>query len=352
MISPALTGNSTFRCSTDISGVELRCGSPPSVSCSSLMRCTGAASPIWPSTTAQLALALGARASSGRGGRARRGGATPAPAPGRTWSKACGQRGLKWQPLGGCQQRRRHAGDRRQAVPAVAVDARDRAEQAPGVGVLRVVEELVERALLDHPARVHDHDAVGDVGDHREVVGDQDDPGVGLLAQLAQLVEDLRLDRDVQRRGRLVGDQQLRRAGQRHRDHHALAHAAGELVRVGAQSLGGARDADALHQLDGLRHRVGLADLRVVRADLLDDLPADPVDGVQRADRILEDHRDVIAADLAQLLVRGGQQLLAVELGAAGDACVGAARQAHQRHAGDGLARARTHRRPRRPRRG
>ena len=39
-------------------------------------------------------------------------------------------------------------------------------------------------------------------------------------------------------------------AGQRHRDHHALAHAAGELVRVGRPPLAGARDADALHQLD------------------------------------------------------------------------------------------------------
>ena len=39
----------------------------------------------------------------------------------------------------------------------------------------RVVEELVERALLDDPARVHDDDPVGDVGDDAEVVGDEDD---------------------------------------------------------------------------------------------------------------------------------------------------------------------------------
>ena len=48
----------------------------------------------------------------------------------------------------------------------------------------------------------------------------------------AQQVEDLRLDRDVERRRRLVGDQQLRLAGERHRDHRALAHAARELVRI------------------------------------------------------------------------------------------------------------------------
>ena len=49
--------------------------------------------------------------------------------------------------------------------------------------------------------------------------------------QLAEQVEDLRLDGDVERRGRLVGDQELGIAGERHGDHDALAHAAGELVR-------------------------------------------------------------------------------------------------------------------------
>jgi hypothetical protein len=47
---------------------------------------------------------------------------------------------------------------------------------------------------------------------------------------------DLRLDRHVERGRRLVGDQQAGLAGQRHRDHHALAHAARELVRVVLQA--------------------------------------------------------------------------------------------------------------------
>ena len=50
--------------------------------------------------------------------------------------------------------------------------------------------------------------------------------------QLAQQVEDLRLDRDVERRRRLVGDEQRRLAGERHRDQHALPHAAGQLMRI------------------------------------------------------------------------------------------------------------------------
>ena len=50
-------------------------------------------------------------------------------------------------------------------------------------------------------------------------------------------IEDLGLDGDVERGGRLVGDQELRSRGQRHRDHGALAQAARELVRVVARAL-------------------------------------------------------------------------------------------------------------------
>ena len=54
---------------------------------------------------------------------------------------------------------------------------------------------------------------------------------------VVEQVEDLRLDGDVESRGRLVGDEQLRLAGQGHGDHHPLAQAAGELVGIGAQPL-------------------------------------------------------------------------------------------------------------------
>ena len=53
-------------------------------------------------------------------------------------------------------------------------------------------------------------DPVGDLGDHAEVVGDQHDRHAELALQLAQQVEDLRLDGDVERGRRLVGDQQRR----------------------------------------------------------------------------------------------------------------------------------------------
>ena len=67
---------------------------------------------------------------------------------------------------------------------------------------------------------------------------------------LGEQVEDLSLHRHVERRRRLVGDQQLRVVQQRHRDHRALAHAPGELVGERLHAQVGVRDADQVQQLD------------------------------------------------------------------------------------------------------
>ena len=92
------------------------------------------------------------------------------------------------------------------SVAARGVDGH-RVQQALGVGVLRVGENLGHRAGLDDVARVHHRDPVGLLGDQRQVVGDQHDGHVVLGAQVAQQRHDLRLHGDVERGGGLVGDQ-------------------------------------------------------------------------------------------------------------------------------------------------
>ena len=109
----------------------------------------------------------------------------------------------------------------------------------------RRAEHGVDRALLDDAARIHHGDAVGEAGDHREIVRDPDQRGAGVGGERLHLGEDLRLDGDVERGGRLVGDQQRGPVQQRDRDRDALAHAAGELVRIGVEPLVRRRDADA-----------------------------------------------------------------------------------------------------------
>ncbi len=123
------------------------------------------------------------------------------------------------------------------------------------------------------------------------------------LRMSLQQRQHLRLDRHVERGGRLVRDQQARIAGQRHRDHHALAHAAGELVRIGVDARRRIRNADEPQHLQDLLAPLGPAH-RPVQHDRLGDLVADGHHRVQRAHRLLEDHRDVAAADVGHVVAR------------------------------------------------
>src|SRR5512139_468797 len=153
-------------------------------------------------------------------------------------------------------------GDRRQLHSGGGVDARDRLQQRLRVRVLGIVEDRVDRALLDDAAEVHDDDVVRHLGNHAEVVGDQHDRHLALLLDPAQQVEDLRLRRHVERGRRLVGDEQARIARQRNGDHRALAQAAGELERVLVDAPLGLRDADAAQRLDRAPARLLLAHVR------------------------------------------------------------------------------------------
>jgi len=61
---------------------------------------------------------------------------------------------------------------------------------------------------------------------------DENDGGAEVAVELHDQVEDLRLNGDVERGGRLVGDQQRRLVGKPHGEHDALAHAAGKLMWI------------------------------------------------------------------------------------------------------------------------
>ncbi len=168
--------------------------------------------------------------------------------------------------------------------------ARHRREQVAGVFHRRRAQDAVERAGLDQPAVAHHRDAVGDLGDHAHVVGDEQHGGAVIALQVADQGQDLLLRGDVERRGRLVRDQQFRLQHQRHRDHDALALAARQPVRIGGE--------DALHlgQPDLLHHRQNLLAPRAgveigMDAQHLVDLAADRHHRIERRHRLLKDHR-------------------------------------------------------------
>ncbi len=106
-----------------------------------------------------------------------------------------------------------------------------RAEQPRGVGMRGARDDPRGRAGLDHLAGIHHRDAVAMFRHHAEIVRDQHQAHAQLGAQRAQQLQHLRLHRDVQRRGRLVGDQQPR-ARRRARSRSSRAGACRRRVRA------------------------------------------------------------------------------------------------------------------------
>ena len=185
-------------------------------------------------------------------------------------------------------------------------------EQRPGVGVLRVGEDAGHRALLADHAVAHHHHMIGDLADDAEIVADEQHAHPVLLLEAAEQLEDLALDRDVESGRRLVGDQELGFAGQRHRDHDALLLAAGKLVRIDGEPSLRLRHADLAEQRLGPLHGGAPAEAEVLD-QRLDDLLADGEHRVERAHRVLEDAGDLLAADPLQLVAAEGEHVAALE---------------------------------------
>ena len=128
--------------------------------------------------------------------------------------------------------------------------------------------------------------------------------------QIFQQVDHLRLDRHVERRHRLVADDELGLHRERARDHDALALAAGKFVRVAAHVLALQPDLDeqARHAVVALAGRSG---------ELVDDegFAEDRADGharVERGERVLE-HDLHVAPHRAQIVAAEAQHVLPVE---------------------------------------
>ncbi len=206
-----------------------------------------------------------------------------------------------------------------------------------GIGMRRRLHDLAQRAAFHDSPGIHDRDAIADLDRDADVVRDENHRHAEFALKFPQQKQNLDLHRGVERGRRLVGEQHFRAAGERERDHGALAHAAGHLVRIGIESPLGRRDAHALQHFERALAPVGEGG-----AFMLDhgfrDLVADGVDRVERKHRLLEDHRHGAAAHALERLVRHRHDILPVDLDAAAD--IGAMRRQHpqQRAQGHALA--------------
>ena len=156
-------------------------------------------------------------------------------------------------------------------------------------------------------------------------------------------VEDGRLDGDVERRHRLVRDEEARRDAERPRQADALALPARELVRVAVAELGA--QPDGVEELDDAPVQGGPAGEPVQPQRLADDLAARHP-RVQRRVGVLEDDVDLAPVG-PQPAPREARDVGAVDA----DRAAGRVEQARRRSSRPSSFRCRTRRRGRAPRR-
>ncbi|MNH95957.1 hypothetical protein D3C73_486110 [compost metagenome] len=204
--------------------------------------------------------------------------------------------------------------------------------------MLRSGQHAECRPDLDDLAEAHDGHPVGNRGDGCEIMADPDQRCTEFSDEFLHFCENFSLDRDVQRGRRLVADNQLGAMKQCDRDRHALAHAAGKLVREKVDLTLGVGDTNLRQCLYGPISCLCRADV-LMCFEREPDLRADAKHRVQRHHRVLENHGNGLATDLPQLVRLKADQFAAFKLDRALDDPAGFIDQADNREAGDRLSR-------------
>ena len=208
--------------------------------------------------------------------------------------------------LGGLQDGVRLRIDGFHQAPGATVD------QSPGVGVLRRPEHRHRGAGFDHPPLLHHGHAVGETSDQRQIMGDQQHRHAELALQRVEQQNDLALNRHIERGGGLIGNEQLRLAGERHGDHHPLTLATGKLMGIGGGAALGVGDLRACKQGLGLGQRLR-ARKPLVLLEQFTNLIARREQRIERAHGLLEHHRDLPATNALKISRRRAQQVSAME---------------------------------------
>ena len=162
----------------------------------------------------------------------------------------------------------------------------DRRQQGLRVRMERAAEHRDPVGDLRELADVHHRHPVGDVLHHAHVVGDEQVRQVELPLERLEQVEDLCLDRHVERRHRLVTHDEVRLDDEGSRDPDALPLAARELVRVAPRVVG--HQPDQVHHPADLRRALRRRPHGMDPQPLADALP-DRRPRVERGVRVLED---------------------------------------------------------------
>ena len=99
-------------------------------------------------------------------------------------------------------------------------------QKLAGIGVLRLLENLLGATYFDNLPVLHDDNTISPVHGYPQIVGNQKHGGALLTNSLLQVVENLALHTDIQSAGGFISDQQRRIIGQGNCNQYPLTHAA------------------------------------------------------------------------------------------------------------------------------
>src|SRR6478609_759012 len=213
-------------------------------------------------------------------------------------------------------------------------------QQCSGVRMFGRSEDALDSPLLNDFSTLHHANSIGKFAYDAKVVSDEQHRHAELGLGVLQQFQDLRLDGHIERGRGLVGYQEFRLVGERHGDHHTLALATRELVRIAAEAAGRIGDSHLPEQFDNFGAR-GTGIKPLMQRQNFANLLFDRVQGIERGHRLLKDDGDVVAAHFPNLLFRHRQQFTALKFdGARRMVRRRIGQQLHNRQRGNRLARA------------
>src|SRR6266446_8474077 len=172
---------------------------------------------------------------------------------------------------------------------------RDRRQQRFGIGVQRRGIKLAGGRGLDDATEIHHRNALADMLDDRQIMGNKEISKTEFLLQVLQQIDDLSLDRHIQCRYRFIADDQFRLDGERARDTDALALTTGKLVRIASHMI--RLQADGLQQIHHTLFKLPPGFRQPVNDQGFANDRADVHARIERCIRVLKDNLDVAAQD-------------------------------------------------------
>ena len=185
-------------------------------------------------------------------------------------------------------------------------------KQPTRIGVTVGPEQGLGIGCLDDKPLLHHRDPAAEFGQHCQIMRDQHQRHVTFLDQPAHQIENACLRRHIQRRRRLVGDQQCRLQRDGLRDHHPLALAAGQFMRIAVQPVTRGRKPHPVKLGSGDLARFGRAHPGM-DYQRFGNLCADCANRIQRRHRLLKNHPYASPANAAHRRLVQSKQILTVK---------------------------------------